>query len=97
MKKGTPHSDTKMNFNSAQRHAAEKVRKKILKYGRIKEPDDKNSHVCVQVISVTLMLVDCPQPSQEKEKQEPAKKTNSTETPPGLAQVVGKDNSCIIP
>jgi hypothetical protein len=82
MKKGTPHSDLKMNFSSIQRHAAEDVRKKILKYGKIKQVNDTKSSVRVQVISVTMMLVEYD--SKEKTKKEDDK------TLPGLAQVASK-------
>jgi hypothetical protein len=91
MKKGIPHSDTKMNFNSCQRKAAENVRKMILKYGKTKEADGIRSSVSVQVISITTMLVDYPKSSKEEKTQEPAKEQNDNKAPSGLAQVVGKE------
>ena len=75
-----------MNFNSPQRHAAENVRKMILKYGKTKEAGDKKSSVSVQVISVTMMLVDGPKESKGKAVQEGEKSSTAS---PGFAQVVG--------
>ncbi|CAF2965391.1 unnamed protein product, partial [Rotaria sp. Silwood2] len=83
-KKGKPSSNIKMNFNSSQRQAAEKVRKMVLKYGKTKNAEDAKNSVSLQVISVTMMLVDCPEESKEKKKEEEKK---DEKKPPGLAQV----------
>lgn len=68
-----------MNFNAEQRRAAEKVRKMILKYGKIKTTKTNISSVVVQVISVTMMLVDSPEDTKKDDKKIP-----------GLAQVAGQ-------
>ena len=74
-----------MNFNSSQRRAAEKIRRMILKYGKTKDGEATNS-VIVQVISVTMMLVDCPKEPKEKKKTEEKKGDKQL---PGLAQIAG--------
>jgi hypothetical protein len=98
--KGAPCSDIKKNFSSAQCSAAEKVRHQILKFGKVGNSTDVGSTVSVQVISVTLMLVECPEaPNTPDEKKSTdghaeAPKTDEKKLP-GVAQVAGKHRCAI--
>ena len=74
----------KANFNSAQRQAATKVRKQIVKCGKITNTATRETSVSFQIIAVTLMIVDLPKKTENK--------VDDKNPIPGLAQIVG---SCI--
>lgn len=78
-----------MNFSAAQRQAAGKVRKMIVKYGKNKNSGDTMSSVSIQVISVTLMLVEYPEGSNKGEKAEEKNCNDETQekTIKGAAQI----------
>lgn len=78
-----------------------------MKFGKIGNPKGVGSTVSVQVISVTLLLVECPEAPQTPNENKPtdahaetlkekteAAKTNEKKLP-GVAQVAGNDRCTI--
>lgn len=80
-------SDIKRNYSRAHCHAAEEIRNEIVKFGKTPNPKDDGSTVTVQVISVTLMLVECPSTPATGDKT--AEETNTPKIP-GLAKLAGE-------